>query len=221
MICIPIMASNTEEALRKMTRAAPLAELLEIRLDVMGGFHLPAIVSAAAKPVLVTYRSKREGGFGTASHEAQARYLSKAVEAGAHFVDVEFSMPPELRRDILGNRGQSRIIVSAHYPTGTPSAEELAVALTNMVATGADVVKIVTRGSEPTDNLRVMSLLEMARDLRIPMIAFCMGSVGRISRIASLLCGAYLTFASLEEGEESADGQIPAREMRRLLNGLK
>jgi 3-dehydroquinate dehydratase len=33
--------------------------------------------------------------------------------------------------------------------------------------------------------------------------------------------GGYLTFASLEEGQESADGQIPAKEMRRMLNILE
>jgi 3-dehydroquinate dehydratase/shikimate dehydrogenase len=45
--------------------------------------------------------------------------------------------------------------------------------------------------------------------------------MGRISRIASPLFGGYLTFASLEEGEESADGQIPVTEMKRILDILK
>jgi 3-dehydroquinate dehydratase len=34
------------------------------------------------------------------------------------------------------------------------------------------------------------------------------------------LLGGYLTFASLEPGEESAPGQIPAGEMRRILDLL-
>jgi 3-dehydroquinate dehydratase len=30
--------------------------------------------------------------------------------------------------------------------------------------------------------------------------------------------GGYLTFASLEKGEESASGQIPVREMKKILD---
>jgi 3-dehydroquinate dehydratase/shikimate dehydrogenase len=52
-------------------------------------------------------------------------------------------------------------------------------------------------------------------DLKI--IALCMGKKGRISRVASLLFGGYLTFASLDQGEESADGQMPVKEMREML----
>ena len=47
--------------------------------------------------------------------------------------------------------------------------------------------------------------------------AIFMGEEGRISRIASLLFGGYLTFASLDRGNESADGQIPVKEMKKIL----
>lgn len=47
-----------------------------------------------------------------------------------------------------------------------------------------------------------------------------MGPAGRISRIAGPLFGGYLTFASLEEGQESADGQIPVQKMREILEIL-
>lgn len=47
-----------------------------------------------------------------------------------------------------------------------------------------------------------------------------MGPAGRISRIAGPLFGGYLTFASLEEGQESADGQIPVLETRKILEIL-
>ena len=76
---------------------------------------------------------------------------------------------------------------------------------------------IVTRAQSPEDNLRVLGLIPQARKMDVKIIAFCMGPMGRISRIASLLFGGYLTFASLEEGEESAEGQIPVTEMKKML----
>jgi 3-dehydroquinate dehydratase/shikimate dehydrogenase len=41
-----------------------------------------------------------------------------------------------------------------------------------------------------------------------------MGKHGEISRILSPIIGSYLTFGSLEEGKESAQGQIPARVLK-------
>jgi 3-dehydroquinate dehydratase len=58
----------------------------------------------------------------------------------------------------------------------------------------------------------------MARGLGIQIITLCMGPMGRISRIAAPLLGGYLTFASLAEGEESADGQMPLIEMKKVIN---
>jgi len=47
-----------------------------------------------------------------------------------------------------------------------------------------------------------------------------MGPLGRISRIACPLMGGYMTFASLEKGQESASGQIPAPDMKKILEML-
>ena len=90
----------------------------------------------------------------------------------------------------------------------------------NMVATGADIVKIVTRARAWEDNLRILELIPKARAMGVGIIAFCMGPLGRISRIACSLMGGYMTFASLEKGQESASGQIPAPDMKKILEML-
>ncbi|UCF56687.1 MAG: type I 3-dehydroquinate dehydratase [Deltaproteobacteria bacterium] len=211
------MAKSTDEALEKIIRANPLADMLELRLDVMESFRLEDMVRVASKPVIVTYRSKKEGGNGSANYETQTRYLFNALEADADFVDVEYSMPLEFRRKIFRGRRRSKIIASVHLLNGTPSKEKLEEIFRNLATTGADIMKIVTRAQLPEDNLRVLGLIPQAQKMDVEIIAFCMGPIGRISRIASLLFGGYLTFASLEEGEESADGQIPVAEMRKIL----
>ena len=221
MICIPIMAKDTAEAVEKITRANPLADVLELRLDVMESFRLADMVQAASKPVIVTYRSKKEGGHGSADDETQARYLFEAIEAEVDYVDMEYRMPLELRRQILQNRGKTKIIVSVHILDTTPPQEELEEIFKSLTRTEADIVKIITRAQRPVDNLRVMDLIPRATGMDLEIIALCMGEKGRISRIASLLLGGYLTFASLDQGEESADGQIPVKEMREMLERLK
>lgn len=214
------MARNNAEALRKMDMAAPFADVIEVRLDVMQEFDVAEIVQAAPRPIIVTYRSRKEGGSGSADSETQSGYLLEAIEAGADFVDVEYGLPPELRQRIFQGRSGSALIISAHLLDGTPARQRLEEVLRKMADTGADVVKIITLAMTPEDNLRVLGLIPLAKELGVKIIAFCMGPLGRISRISTLLTGGYLTFASLEEGQESASGQMPVGEMKDMLERL-
>jgi 3-dehydroquinate dehydratase type I len=218
MFCIPILSQNTEEALEKIALAEQIADILEIRLDAMDSFDLGKIVATASRPVLVTYRSKQEGGRGSADYGTRVRYLLRAAEVGADFVDVEFSMPLEFRKNLSQRRNTCQLIVSTHLLKGTPPQEKLEETLRRMAATGAGIVKIVTLAKAPEDNIRVLGLIPLAKNLGVRIIAFCMGDTGRISRIAGPLMGGYLTFASLETGEESASGQIPIREMKKIMD---
>ena len=220
MICIPIMARDMDGFLKKMAKANTLADIIEIRLDIMEEFDLKEIIKSATKPILVTYRSKKEGGEGSAGYETRVRHLSDAMGAGADYVDVEFGIPLEHRKAIFQNRGSCKIVVSLHLRNGTPSRERLDLLFKKTVATGADVVKIVTWARKYDDNLRVLELIPKAQAIGIKIIAFCMGPLGRISRIASLSMGGHMTFASLESGEESASGQIPASDMKKILEIL-
>ena len=219
-IAVPVCARDTAGAVEKMERAAALANLVEIRLDVMEKFDLREILEKAPKPVIVTYRSRKEGGNGRANYGTRIRLLREAIEKGTDFVDVEFSMPLIYREPLFRDRGKTKIIVSRHLLNGTPSEKALQNLLARMAATGADVVKIVTRAKNLEDNRRVMELLPLARHLGVPLITFCLGSPGRISRILSPLLGGFLTFASLEKGEESAEGQLPAEEMKEIVGRL-
>ena len=221
MICVPIIAKNTGEALEKIVMANPVADMLEFRLDVMESFRVEDMLQEAAKPVIVTYRSQGEGGKGLADHETRARYLLNAIEKGADLVDVEYGMPSGFRQRFLEVQGSFKVIISAHLPEGTPSRKQLVAMFRTLAATGADIVKIVTRARAPEDNLRVLDLIPMAQRAGVKIITFCMGPMGRISRVASPLLGSYLAFASLEQGQESADGQMPAVQMNDILKVLK
>ena len=216
MFCIPIIAKNTDEALKKIGIANTLADILEIRLDVMEIFDLKEIIRSISKPVIVTYRSKKEGGNGAADYETRIHYLLQAIEVGADFVDVEFSLPLEFRQKLFHVQSSSRLIISNHLSSGTPSRGELENIFRKMAATGADIVKIITHARTAEDNLRILGLIPFAQNLSVKIIAFAMGRIGRISRIATLLMGGYMTFASLEEGQESASGQIPVSEMKKI-----
>jgi 3-dehydroquinate dehydratase type I len=220
MICVPISARNTGEAIEKIARAKPLADVLEFRLDLMESFRLEEMVQCAQKPVMATYRSIEQGGKGSADFRTRSDYLMSAIDAGADMVDVECSMPPRFRQEFFRPQRTFKVVLSCHFVNGTPGRDILEKTLAEFASTGADIVKIVTKAEAPEDNLRVLNLIPKAQKLNIKIIAFCMGSMGRLSRIASSLLGGCMTFASLEQGEESADGQIPVTEMKKMLEIL-
>ena len=217
MFCIPIIARDTEEALRKMATASPLADIVEVRLDLMDSFELGPIIRSSVKPVLITYRSEKDGGMGKADPDTAAGYLLSAIKEGANLIDLELDMPPRARKRVLEAKGGTRVIVSTHKNNGTPSRDELKRIFNESVGAGGDIVKIVTRASRWDDNFRVLDLIPEARDMGVDIIAFCTGPLGRMSRIFSLLMGAHMTFTSIQKGEESADGQIPIMEMKELI----
>jgi 3-dehydroquinate dehydratase len=48
MICVPIIAKNTGEAIETIARANTVADMLELRLDVMESFCLEDMVRESA-----------------------------------------------------------------------------------------------------------------------------------------------------------------------------
>jgi len=214
------MAKNNKEARQKMAKAAPYADLYELRLDAFREFDLAELVTYSPKPLIVTYRSKKEGGLGSAPYNIRLHYLKEAVSLGVEYVDIEYPLPLEHRAPLLGNRGQSKIIISKHLRNRTPRQADLKRWMHKLISTGADVVKLVTRANEPLDNIRVLELIPFAHQLGVPIIAFCMGEHGKISRIASILMGGLLTFACLDEADISAPGQIAAPHMKTIFEIL-
>ena len=163
MICVPIVSRDTEDALVKIKKANHLADMLELRLDGMVSFRLEELMPAASKPLIVTYRSQREGGQGTAGYETQTEYLLDAAGKGAAFVDVAYPMPFACKQTIFQRRGNSKIILSIHLLDATPPSSQLETLLRDMAATDADVVKIVTQARDPDDNMRVLNFPQEVR----------------------------------------------------------
>ncbi|MFQ5862182.1 MAG: shikimate dehydrogenase [Candidatus Brocadiales bacterium] len=211
MLCIPITATTTKEALRDMHSASELADLLELRLDYIKAPDVETLIERKPRPVIVTCRPEREGGRFTGPEDKRIALLEKAVDLGAEYVDIEHD-------SAVGEfveRAGTKVIVSYHNFSETPADTELREIRQRLTDTGAHVVKIVTFAQKITDNLRLFRLLEGARTLTV---AFCMGELGQVSRILAPKYGSFLSFASLGKGKESAPGQLSVRELLDVYN---
>ena len=227
MICIPITARTHKAALMQMERSSPLADILELRIDQINNTNLEKLMSGKRGEILVTNRRRDEGGEFSGTERERVELLKEAVELGADYVDIEVrteeALIEELSTKIGNHHGRTKWIISHHDFSGTPSERALRRKLDECNGTGADMVKIVTYANTVEDNLRVLGLIPHARRKGGKIIAFCMGELGRISRIMAPLLGSYFSYASLERGAESAPGQLTVEEVKgvfKILNGV-
>jgi len=77
----------------------------------------------------------------------------------------------------------------------------------------AGISKIATRSDDILDSIAVWKLLAKAKDDGRNIIPIAMGEAGKWTRILGLAHGAYMTYAALDAGGETAPGQITAKDM--------
>ena len=231
MICISIIARTNEEALLKMERSFPQADIVELRIDYIRDIDLSELIAAKSAgayrnmPLLITNRKTDEGGRFEGSERERVALLKEAVELGVEYVDIELStedaLIEELLQKILNHDNQAKLIISHHDFNRTSSEKELKDGFNECLKAGADIVKMVTYANSMEDNLRVLDLISYAKRKNEEIIAFCMGDLGRISRVMAPFFGSYLSFASLEKGDESAPGQITINDMKQIFRILR
>ena len=170
-------------------------------------------------PLIATNKLQSEKGFFSGTETERQQTLLNAAKNGFEYVDVDLSNPKHKETiDKLKALG-AKPIVSYHKFDGTLNVSAMEKILDEEIASGASVCKIVTTAKQIEDNLPLLSFVSFASS-KAKLVCFCMGEHGKISRLLSPLFGAYFTFASLEQGSETAVGQISISEMKVAYNLL-
>ncbi|SEM15602.1 3-dehydroquinate dehydratase [Syntrophus gentianae] len=233
-VCIPVVGPGSDEALKQISAASPLADLLELRMDLISGGNLKDLVGEIRRnpfpvKIVVTHRKGEESGLSPVAENSEREgeriaVLQEAILLGVDYVDIELSSPVALRetlKSLIGEHlGRTQLIVSCHDFSSTPSDAALEDLWRACREAGARVIKIVTFARTMADNLRVLRLIPWSLGKGQEIVAFSMGELGKISRILAPLLGAHFTFASLEKETATAPGQLTAAELFRILEIL-
>ena len=222
-VCVSVASENVAQAIDIARQSAGRADVIEIRLDTLSDPEISPFVKNITTPLLFTNRPEWEGGSFKGSETARVELLTQAVKLDCALVDLELKTAPELRGemlDILLQHTNTGLIVSWHDFSGTPAGEELGEILSQQMESGAHIGKIVTTAKDYKDVLRVLNLQIAAAQNNFPLIAFCMGPIGRISRLATTMLGGFMTYAAPDGGKETAPGQIPVSVIRDMLTRL-
>lgn len=210
LLALSLAVPDTSAALQALQQAASLADIAELRLDLMEEFDLSALLRDRPLPVIVTCRPAREGGRWAGKESARLDILRRAAGLGADYVDLEWDCADALASF---DRRRTRVILSRHdFSAMPPALPQQAAALWSA---GADVVKLVGYANRLADAAPVLELLARATG---PTIAIAMGACGLATRLLAFRCPhALLSFAALPgSAQQTAPGQIDAATMEQV-----
>ena len=212
-LCVPIFVRDRSQALRDIATAAEAgADIVELRLDGAKNADVFEGPQPSILPCIATCRPQREGGRFEGSEDDRIEILLRASTWSA-YVDIELDSDLETIETLVlaPCSHHADVIVSSHDFAGRP--ERLYSIFEELNELPIDVVKIVWTARTIRDNLEAFELLQTKQK---PTIALCMGEAGLLSRVLAKKFGAFLTFASLSSGEETAPGQVTSSDMKRL-----
>lgn len=215
-ICIPIVETTVERALRSIKKASPKCDIIEIRGDYLKSFDLKFFFNQKKNPLIYTNRKREEGGRWRGSEKERFITLKESIKLGIDYVDIELRSDKEELLNLLKNKQNTKIILSYHDLEKTPPTIELQKIFERAVKFRPDLVKIVTYAKSYQDNLRILWLIPYAKKRGQKVLAFTMGQKGMISRIISPLLGAAWTYASLKEDKGSALGQLTIKQIKEV-----
>ena len=218
-ICIAVGVSNTEKALAAVKPWEKEIDVVEIRIDAMEEVAIPTLCREITRPLLFTNRAEWEGGFFAGSEEKRLAPLLDAVQNKAAFIDLELRTALQFREQLLAkiHGSRTRLITSYHDFESTPDATELSAILQEQISSGAHIGKIVTMAHSSLDVLRVLHLQCEAQAQDFPLIAFCMGDAGKLSRVVTLLLGGFMTYAALDGQQATAPGQLTVPQLKEAM----
>ncbi len=231
-IIVPLVGQTADSILEAAEQARDLdCDLIEWRIDFYEEVATPQKVAslshqvkqAVQKPLLVTFRTKKEGGeLELPDDQYFAIYREVLTQGAADLLDLELFMPAEeVAATIeLAHENGVKVVMCNHDFDATPSQEEIVRRLSLMEEKGADICKIAVM---PQSNKDVLTLLaataEMKDKATRPLITMSMGALGMVSRVSGEAFGSAATFGAAKQA--SAPGQVPVSVLREILSTLK
>jgi 3-dehydroquinate dehydratase/shikimate dehydrogenase len=223
-LTIPICGKDLQSCKEQISKAVSAgAEMLELRTDYVVSFDndkLEELISAGKKtdlPIIVTSRDASQGGQNNLPALLRKQILIEAVKCGADLIDCEFAnfIREDFGEDIkkaLKENTKTKLILSEH--NFKEPFEDLAEIYEEMYSVyPSAIAKIAYKANHIND---CFAAFDIMHEYGKNAIAICMGEAGIISRIVAKKLGGFLTFASIEEKQGTAPGQVSIEKMKNL-----
>lgn len=215
-ICISICAETADELIEQIKRAENLADVIEIRFDCLKENEFDTFLrgfggNRFSNIFLSTFRPLEQGGKKNLSYDERKDFW-------LHSHIFEFTDWADLEQDIsesdinnLWGKAFKKVIKSNHNFEKIP--ENLNEIYEHLLSENPDIIKIAAQTTDITDTIPIWKLLEKAKSDNKQIIPIAMGESGKWTRILGLAHGAFMTYAALNSGKETAPGQVSAEDL--------
>jgi 3-dehydroquinate dehydratase/shikimate dehydrogenase len=198
MICISIIQESRRMALVDMLNAGRQCDLLELRLDRFEKApDMKELLGAKPKPVIMSCRRTRDGGYWEGSEEERLALLRQCIISQADYVEIELDVADQIRRFPPSQR-----VISYTNLQETPA--DIADIYEEAQTKNPDVIKLVTLARTPEE---AWPLVQILAKPRIPTVVMGLGKPGIMLTVLGKKIGAPWTYAALERGMEAYPGQ--------------
>jgi len=179
-------------------------DMIELRLDGVSDLDVAGALQGRRVPAVVTCRPTWEGGRFDGAEDERVRILTRALDLGAEFVDVEWRATTSSNAEFAGivRRDPARVVVSSHDFEGVP--RDLDHRARAMRGVGAGSIKIAVAVSRLSETLPLKAIAAGG-----DAVVIGMGEAGVPSRLLAAHYGSRWTYA----GRGVAPGQLPAETM--------
>lgn len=232
-ICVPIVGKTKEEILAAARSFEDVAlDVVEWRVDWFEGVfdfekvedvlkELRAVLGET--PILMTFRTSKEGGEKSIEPEDYAKLNIKAAQTGyIDFIDVEIFTGDAIVTKIIDGAHAAgvKVIASNHDFHKTPEKSDIIYRLRKMQDMNADIPKIAVMPQNKKDVLTLLSATEEMTSLYAdrPIITMSMAGTGVISRLCGEVFGSSMTFGAAKKA--SAPGQMGVKDLETVLGLL-
>ncbi|HVI51665.1 MAG TPA: type I 3-dehydroquinate dehydratase [Candidatus Sulfotelmatobacter sp.] len=231
---VPITATNAADVktYAEMVGKEQGIDIIEFRVDFLDiALNADAVAELSKevaalvnnKPVLLTFRTKAEGGITAIEDKAYGDFYSTIVKkGGADMIDVELVRNEDVVRRIVKEAHEAKVpvVMSNHDFHNTAPVKELVRRFQRMQDLGADILKLAAMPHDAGDVLNLLAATwEMhSRHTERPMITMSMGGTGAVSRLTGELFGSAATFGMV--GQASAPGQIDVHALQSVLDTI-
>lgn len=228
-ICVSLTGKDLSEVLTQGQAVSETsADIVEWRLDFLKPEiqvedileALPTVSSVTKRPILLTFRTAKEGGERVLSDADYWELCRNLIESPlVTALDLEASTAGVGELIALAKRYPTTIVLSKHDFAETPAMTEIVGSLQQMASLGGDVAKLAVMPQTPDDVVRLLaSTVEASKTCDIPIVTMSMGRLGKVSRVSGAIFGSAMTFGAV--GAVSAPGQLKVEALAEMLEQL-
>lgn len=210
-ICTILTEADLAQTKSLMAQVEKNSTFFELRADFLSNLNEELIYSLKKilkLPTIFTLRDIKNGGQFTGSNAEKLNFYRQAVDASYEYLDLELDSP---LTDVF-DRKKSKLIVSYHNFSATPSLAKLRSVIVQAQAKNPDMIKIATFVNQATD-LQVLAKLLLDHQVPKQLIVVGMGELGKPSRVLFPYLGSFLTYAVFNN--KIASGQLSLLEMQK------